>query len=111
MTPPPSARRRRGASAPIQPRARRLGTVRRSQLITTYGVGAMIAVDNESFVVAGLDSWDITEAPEIFEHRLARLLGVDSFRLPPAPDPDRGTDGVRLRRFPNLYSCPKCTVL
>jgi hypothetical protein len=71
----------------------------------------MIAVDNESFIVAGLDSWDISEAPEIFERRLAHILGVKSFRLPPAPDPDRGTDGVRVRRFPDYYSCQKCNAL
>lgn len=111
MTPPPPPRRRRGAGAPAQPRPRKLGSVRRSQLVTTYGVGAMVAVDNESFIVAGLDSWDIREAPEIYERRLAHLLGVKSFRLPPAPDPDRGTDGVRVRRFPDYYSCPKCDAL
>ncbi|MFG1621644.1 DrmB family protein [Kribbella sp. NPDC049227] len=85
--------------------------MRRSQLITTYGVGAMIAIDNESFIVGGLDSWDVTTAPEIFERRLANLLGVTSFRLPPAPDPDRGLDGVRGIRFPDYYSCPECEVL
>ncbi len=71
----------------------------------------MIAIDNESFIVAGLDSWNIADAPEIFERRLARVLGVKSFHLPPAPDPDRGNDGVRVRRFPDFYSCPKCNVL
>lgn len=111
MTPPSHSYRRRVAGAPIQPRPRKLGTVRRSQLVTTYGVGAMIAVDNESFVVAGLDSWNIDDAPEIFERRLAKVLGVDSFRLPPAPDPERGSDGVRVRRFPNFYSCPNCNAL
>ncbi|MFC7757532.1 DrmB family protein [Catellatospora bangladeshensis] len=90
---------------------RRLGAIRRSQLITTYGVGALIAVDNESFVIAGLDSWDVSEAVEIRERRLAGVLGVDHFRLPPAPDPDRGTDGVRVRRFPDYYSCPQCKAL
>ncbi len=110
MTPPPS--RLRSAGVPARPRARKLGTVRRSQLVTTYGVGAMIAVDNESFIVAGIDSWNIDHAPEIFERRLAKVLrGVTSFRLPPTPDPDRGVDGVRVRRFPEFYSCPQCHVL
>jgi len=109
MTPPPARRYRKGGVP--SPRNRPLGAVRRSQLVTTYGVGAMIAVDNESFIVSGLDSWDISEAPEVFEHRLARILKVRSFRLPPAPDPDRGTDGVRARRFPEMYSCPGCNAL
>jgi hypothetical protein len=71
----------------------------------------MIAIDNESFIVAGLDSWDVRDTTEIFERRLARVLGVRSFRLPPTPDPDRGVDGVRVRRFPEYYSCPTCSAL
>ncbi|WP_284742852.1 DUF1998 domain-containing protein [Amycolatopsis sp. RTGN1] len=91
--------------------ARKLSSVRRSQLVTTYGVGSLVAVDNESFIVSGLDSWDISEAPEIHERRLAQLLGVDSFRLPPAPDQESAKDGVRVRRFPEYYSCPSCHAL
>ncbi|ALG13358.1 hypothetical protein AOZ06_46660 [Kibdelosporangium phytohabitans] len=104
MTPPPARLR-------LAPRLRKLGVVRRSQLITTYGVGALIAVDNESFIVSGLDSWDTSAAPEVFERRLAQVLGVKSFRLPPTPDTDEGVDGVRVRRFPEFYSCPGCCVL
>ncbi|WIV60609.1 DUF1998 domain-containing protein [Amycolatopsis nalaikhensis] len=103
---------RRGGTGKPRPRVlRRLGFVRRSQLVTTYGVGSLIAIDNESFIVAGLDSWDVSEAPEIHERRLAQLLGVDSFRLPPAPEEDKARDGARVRRFPEFYSCPSCRVL
>ncbi|POX44526.1 DUF1998 domain-containing protein [Streptomyces sp. Ru72] len=106
MTPPPARRRRGAPAAAIRPR--KLGTVRRAQMITTYGVGALVAVDNESFIVGDLASWDLREAPELSEKRLARILKVDHFRQPPAPDPDRGVDGVRVRRFPEWYSCPSC---
>ncbi|WP_340378724.1 DrmB family protein [Streptomyces sp. SS7] len=108
MTPPP-ARRRRGSGAPERSYQRK-GSVRRAQMITTYGVGSMVAVDSESFIVAGTDSWNVTEAPRIHEHRLARVLGVKSFRLPPASD-DTSKDGVHVRRFPLWHSCPKCTTL
>lgn len=111
MTPPNNPRRRRVAGAPARPVARKPGAVRRSQLVTTYGVGSMIAIDNESFIVAGIDSWDISEAPEVYERRLAQVLAVQSFRLPPAPDPDRGTGGVVVHRFPEFYSCPRCKTL
>ncbi|MFH8792365.1 DrmB family protein [Streptomyces sp. NPDC017941] len=111
MTPPPSRRRRRaGAAAPSHNFPRR-GAVRRSQMITTYGVGSLIAVDNESFIVSGIDDaaehWPRDEAPIIYEHRLARVLGVDHFRLPPSSD-DSSRDGVRVRRFPLWHSCPEC---
>ncbi|MGX1542849.1 DrmB family protein [Streptomyces adustus] len=115
MTPPPARRRRNGAtgSAPAHNLPRR-GTVRRAQAITTYGVGSLIAVDQESFVVSGLDgadeSWSADESPRIHERRLARLLDVDYFRLPPASD-DGSKDGLRVRRFPLMHSCPECTEL
>ncbi|MFD5915314.1 DrmB family protein [Kitasatospora sp. NPDC058201] len=107
---PPRTRRRGPLSAPVRA-ARRLGEIRRSQLVTTYGVGAMIAVENESFMIRGIDSWDTSEAVTVLEPRLARQLGVNEFRLPPAPDPERAKDGVRATRFPLMYSCPQCGAL
>ncbi|MEV6260253.1 DUF1998 domain-containing protein [Streptomyces sp. NPDC051784] len=107
MTPPPARRRRTGPAERSYPRR---GAVRRAQMITTYGVGSLVAVDNESFMVTGTDSWNVTDAPTIFEHRLARVLGVKSFRLPPASD-DTSKDGVHVRRFPLWHSCPKCASL
>ncbi|MEU3397747.1 DUF1998 domain-containing protein [Streptomyces filamentosus] len=112
MTPPPARRRRTGTDgrAPFHNLLRR-GAVRRSQTITTYGVGSLIAVDHESFVVSGLDGadehWRTDESPRVHERRLARLLGVQYFRLPPASD-DTSKDGVRVRRFPIMHSCPEC---
>lgn len=79
-------------------------------MITTYGVGSLVAVDNESFIVSGTDSWNVSDAPKIHEHRLARILGVKYFRLPPASD-ETSRDGVRVRRFPLWHSCPKCGTL
>ncbi|KYK09026.1 MULTISPECIES: DUF1998 domain-containing protein [Streptomyces] len=115
MTPPPARRRRTAAngSAPAHNLPRR-GTVRRAQAISTYGVGSLIAVDHESFVVSGLDeadhSWRRDESPVVHERRLARLLDVDFFRLPPASD-DNSKDGLRVRRFPLMHSCPECNDL
>ncbi|MFF7351815.1 DrmB family protein [Streptomyces filipinensis] len=115
MTPPPARRRRTGVNgaAPVHNLPRR-GAVRRAQAVTTYGVGSLIAVDHESFVVSGLDgaqeSWSGDESPRIHERRLARLLGVRYFRLPPASD-DTSKDGLRVRRFPLMHSCPECTDL
>ncbi|MGW7594701.1 DUF1998 domain-containing protein, partial [Streptomyces rubiginosohelvolus] len=76
----------------------------------TDGVGSIVAVDHESFMVSGIDSWNVNEAPTVHEHRLARVLGVRSFRLPPASD-DTSKDGVRVRRFPLWHSCPGCNAL
>jgi len=115
MTPLPARRRRTAAKGgtPAHNLPRR-GAIRRAQAITTYGVGSLIAVDHESFVVSGLDtaedSWRADEAPRIHERRLARLLDVDYFRLPPASDAD-SKDGMRVRRFPLMHACPECAEL
>ncbi|MEU6286979.1 DUF1998 domain-containing protein [Streptomyces sp. NPDC046988] len=115
MTPPRKRRRDggQGAAVPAHNLPRR-GAVRRAQAITTYGVGSLVAVDHESFVVSGLDeadrSWNSDESPRIYERRLARLLGVDYFRLPPASE-DSSRDGLRVRRFPLMHSCPECAEL
>ncbi|WP_224276219.1 DUF1998 domain-containing protein [Streptomyces sp. LS1784] len=115
MTPPPSRRRRgaAGSGAPARNLPRR-GAVRRAQAITTYGVGSLVAVDQESFIVAGIDGaaeqWPLDEAPVIREPRLARVLGVRHFRLPPASGDD-SRDGIRVRRFPLWHHCPECHAL
>ena len=79
------------------------GAVRRSQLVTTYGVGSVIALADESFMVAGIDKWGISTA-NLHEPRLERELMVGGFVVPPATD-----DGdIPVVRFPRWYSCPKC---
>lgn len=83
----------------------RQGAVRRAQLITTYGVGALLAIGDQSFIVGDPDGWKVSEEFELLEFRLQRRLGVNRFYLPPAFDPPAG-DGVHVRRFPDVYSCP-----
>src|SRR5438445_4237731 len=82
------------------------GQIRRSQLITTYGVGSIVAVEDESFMVAGIDRWQ-TE-PNIHEPRLERELRVGGFAAPPATEHDQD---IPVVRFPSLVSCPVCNRL
>jgi hypothetical protein len=83
-----------------------VGSVRRSQLITTYGVGAIVASGDESFMVAGLDRWTVGR-PNIHEPRLERMLQVQGFVYPPATGADGGND-VPVVRFPEMHYCPSC---
>lgn len=85
----------------------REGAVRRTQMITTYGVGSMVALGDRSFIVSGLDTWDAHRAEKIYEPNLQHWLGVHEFRYPPAASPPAG-DGVRIRLFPEMYSCGTC---
>ena len=80
------------------------GEIRRSQLITTYGIGAIVAVEDESFMVAGTDRWD-PAPPNLHEPRLERRLQVNGFRVPPATE-DRGD--IPVVRFPTWAHCPSC---
>ncbi|WP_220182844.1 DUF1998 domain-containing protein [Sphaerisporangium album] len=86
--------------------------MRRAQLITTYGVGSLIAIGSESFMVAGLDLWPELGPYDqvIHEHRLQQELNVRCFRLPPASDNDKYGD-VPVIRFPEVQSCPGCNRL
>lgn len=95
------------AKRPAVPKREPIGHVRRSQQITTYGVGALVAVDDQSFIVGALDLWKDDPGLVIREPRLERWLGVEAFRLPPSDDPSSG-DGVVVRRFPVWYSCSRC---
>ena len=83
------------------------GSVRRGQLVTTYGVGALVALEEESFIVAGIDRWQVND-PNIHEPRLERLLDVHGFVLPPATE--NGRD-IPVFRFPVWCSCPVCSRL
>ena len=84
------------------------GSVRRNQLITTYGVGAVLALEDESFMVMGIDRWNVSE-PNLHEPRLERQLSVQGFATPPAVADD--LPDIPVGRFPEWQFCPTCTLL
>lgn len=88
------------------------GQVRRSQIITTYGPGALIDLPRHSAIVGGLDHWPKPgELEQIVEPRLTRKLeamtGVQSPKLyAPPPDDDDGRSapqGIVAWRFPEWF--------
>ncbi|HMJ34970.1 MAG TPA: DUF1998 domain-containing protein [Baekduia sp.] len=80
------------------------GSIRRSQLVTTYGVGAIVPVGDEALMVAAPERWDVSH-PDLHEPRLERELRVTGFVQPPSSD-DR--PDVPVVRFPTWQSCPNC---
>lgn len=86
-------------------------SVRRSQLITTYGIGSLIPIASESFIMLGQNYWfrskSQEERNEIVEPGLAKALGVRTFLQPPSGE----NNPLRLARFPEWASCPNCNRL
>lgn len=86
------------------------GQVRRSQLITTFGPGAMLDLPNHSVMLAGLDEWS-AGGNEINEERLTEklklLLDLPTLRLvEPPPDRDDPTappTGITAWQFPEWF--------
>lgn len=101
----------------------RVGELRPSQLLYTYGVGAAVDLPNVSAMVMGLDEWDVASAAVVSEERLlAAVRGrlgkqVSALRLPPwMPQTadvlgDWAKVGVPASPFPRWLRCPRCSYL
>ncbi len=87
-------------------------SIRRSQAVVPFGVGAIVEFPNQSLMPAGLDAWPDAPACAIQDARLAHRLGVQYFREPP-PAPRHGATGAYLPfvRFPLWHFCPRCRTL
>jgi hypothetical protein len=88
------------------------GQLRGSQVVTTWGPGALIDLPKDSAIVGGLDTWPkTTSLEEVPEDRLARkleiLTGVANPKLfaPPVDsnDPAEDTRGIGAWRFPEWF--------
>lgn len=101
-----------------------VGEVRPSQLLWTYGPGALIDLPNISVVTLGIDRWEKARCQPIQEARLLaavrHVLGpqVDSLRMPPFQKSDfveewsaEANIGVPVRPFPRWLRCVKCGLL
>lgn len=97
----------------------RVGELRPSQLLHTYGVGSVTDLPNLSAMVLGLDHWDLVQATPLTEDRLLaavrRRLGaqVTTLRTPPqiqeTSDPfgDWTRVGVPVALFPRWLRCSR----
>ena len=86
------------------------GQIRQSQVVTTFGPGALLDLPNHSVIVGGLDDWNGVNE-EIHEARLvekvARLLEIPGLRLyappPDNDDPAAPITGIRAWQFPEWF--------
>ncbi len=102
----------------------RVGDVRPSQLLWTYGPGALIDLPNLSVITMGLDFWRSDLGTVVEESRLLnvvrRVLGpqVKNLKLPPVvldddenPFTAEAHNGVPVRPFPRWLRCVRCGML
>lgn len=103
---------------------RRVGTIRPSQAIHSYGVGALVDLPNLSVMIGGLDRWDVTRQAVVTEDR---LLGAVRARLGPQvevlrtlpvepqttnnPYDEWARIGVPVTIFPRWLRCSACNRL
>src|SRR5579872_1269105 len=105
----------------------RVGELRPSQVLFSYGIGAIVDLPYISTMVMGLDDWENPYPVMIGEERLLQavraILGSQVARLlspPEAPEPVGGlqtpfdesaTVGVPVAAFPRWMLCPRCRTL
>jgi hypothetical protein len=105
----------------------KVGELRPSQILFSFGVGAVLDLPNLSVMVMGLDDWNIQPGNtiELGEQRLLaavrRELGYQVKKLlsPPAPPEDAPGNflddyariGIPVAPFPAWMVCPKCRLL
>lgn len=86
-------------------------TIRRSQTLSPFGVGAIYDVLGESFAAADTSRWPGTSETITMDRLAASLPGVQDFRaLPPAPEERYKTFGAGMpfQRFPRWLFCQQC---
>lgn len=105
----------------------RLNPIRRSQLVSPFGPGALHILEGGiSVLTGGLDDWFKDEAGNfvdsdeinkggllVREPRLEEQLDVSHFRVAPGPENRDSIDEPLLKtpvfRFPTWFICPRCS--
>lgn len=102
------------------------GQLRQSQLVTTFGPGAMVDLVDRSVVIGGLEHWGFgkegfvpLDDPRLRRALIPRLKSLDPdldlakqgyFRMPPegnSREPSQRV-GVRALEFPRWFVCQRC---
>jgi hypothetical protein len=104
---------------------RKVGDLRPSQLLFTFGVGSVVELPNLSVMVMGLDDWPAEYAGKVSEERLLRAIQkelgtqVEKLLTPPVttestvagPFDESLSVGVPVAPFPRWLLCPYCRLL
>lgn len=94
-----------------------VGKVRRSQAITTFGIGSMVDLINHTVMMKGLDSWNWYSDSQfqIYNPGLEKLLKVDYFVKPKISQKntvwEEDKPDIPATIFPKWLYCPHCKSL
>ncbi len=89
------------------------GEVRRSQIVSTYGSGAIVDFPRLSGIMTGIDLWNISDGSlpkdaRFQEHNLQKMLGKEFFVQVSTDDNSEYKFSIPVFRFPRMYYCPEC---
>lgn len=82
-------------------------SVRASQAVLQYGVGAMVDFRDRTLMTAAPEYWS-GSVSHIRDERLEKILHVDYFGKPGDKDDVKFAEGISYVRFPEWYFCPNC---
>ena len=82
-------------------------SVRTSQAVLQYGVGAMVDFRDRTLMTAAPEYWG-GSVSHIRDERLEKILHVDYFGKPGDKDDVKFAEGISYVRFPEWYFCPSC---
>lgn len=82
-------------------------SVRASQAVLQYGVGAMVDFRDRTLMTAAPEYWG-GSVSHIRDERLEKILHVDYFGKPGDKDDVKFAEGISYVRFPEWYFCPSC---
>lgn len=87
--------------------------LRLSEIVTPFGVGAIVDVRGESLIAADTSWWDKKYAPVVSCDRLLARIGAGELRQPPTHAGRAGKDTPALLywRFPAWRFCERCSKL
>lgn len=82
-------------------------SIRQGQLVSPFGVGAIIDIGQESFVMVDISRWKGEKTRLIQDSHLERKL-KRAIKAPIAKD---DVEPVAIHRFPRWHFCPRCRLM
>ena len=95
-----------------------VGSIRKTQLITTFGVGAIVDFKDDTVMIASTDEWDHNpgnpeevEKRQLFNENLSVITGAEYFLMPRTTQSvnsfSKGKN-VPSYIFPEMLHCSRC---